>query len=86
MEKYRAYFYTKSHDYVVNRKATQNPIIASKKIIKNLEAGIPPGHFGSLEDVAYAALYLASDRFGDMTGIELNVDGGILAGSEARPE
>ncbi len=57
-----------------------------EKIIKSVEAGIPLGNFGSPEDVAYAALYLASDEAKYVTGIELNVDGGILAGSEANPE
>lgn len=57
-----------------------------EKIIKSVEAGIPLGHFGEPEDVAYAALYLASEESKYVTGIELNVDGGILAGSEARPE
>lgn len=47
---------------------------------------MPPAHFGSPENVAFAALYLASDQFGYMTRTELNVDGGILAGSDARPE
>ncbi|QTH63307.1 SDR family oxidoreductase [Psychrosphaera ytuae] len=53
--------------------------------IKNIESGIPIGHMGSPEDVAYAALYLASDEAKYVTGIELNVDGGILAGSTASP-
>jgi NAD(P)-dependent dehydrogenase (short-subunit alcohol dehydrogenase family) len=37
-------------------------------------------------DVAYGILYLASDESAYVTGIELTVDGGILAGSEAKPE
>ena len=53
--------------------------------IKNIESGIPIGHMGSPEDVAYAALYLASDEAKYVTGIEPNVDGGILAGSTASP-
>lgn len=57
-----------------------------EKIIKSVEVGIPLGHFGTPEDVAFAALYLASDESKYVTGIELNVDGGILAGSEAKPE
>ncbi|MFC3416207.1 glucose 1-dehydrogenase [Algoriphagus hitonicola] len=56
------------------------------KIIKEVERGIPLRHFGSPRDVAFAALYLASDESKYVTGIELNVDGGILAGLEARPE
>ncbi|MEB2785800.1 SDR family oxidoreductase [Algoriphagus sp. E1-3-M2] len=51
-----------------------------------MEAGIPLRHFGAPEDVAFAALYLASDESKYVTRIELNVDGGILAGSEAKPE
>ena len=38
---------------------------------------IPLGRFGLPEDVAYAALYLASDESSWTTGLELVVDGGI---------
>jgi 3(or 17)beta-hydroxysteroid dehydrogenase len=54
--------------------------------IKAIAAGIPIGHMGEPIDVAYAALFLASDESKYITGIELNVDGGILAGSSAAPE
>ena len=37
-------------------------------------------------DVAYAVLYLASDESKYITGAELNIDGGILAGSSASPK
>jgi 3(or 17)beta-hydroxysteroid dehydrogenase len=57
-----------------------------RQIIKQVEAGIPLGHFGEPSDVAYAALFLASDESKYVTGIELNIDGGILAGAEAQPE
>lgn len=53
--------------------------------IKTIAAGIPLGRMGTPEDVAYAALYLASDEAKYVTGIELNIDGGILAGSTATP-
>jgi NAD(P)-dependent dehydrogenase (short-subunit alcohol dehydrogenase family) len=36
-------------------------------------------------DVAWAALYLASDESRYLTGEEINIDGGILAGSTAAP-
>ena len=54
------------------------------EIIKEIEEGIPLGHFGEPLDVAYGALYLVSDESKYLTGIELTIDGGILAGSEAR--
>ena len=54
------------------------------QIIAQVEAGIPLGHFGEPIDVAYGALYLASDESKYVTGIELTIDGGILAGSEGR--
>jgi 2-keto-3-deoxy-L-fuconate dehydrogenase len=40
----------------------------------------PMHRFGQAEEVAEAALYLASDASGFTTGIELPVDGGWLAG------
>ncbi len=40
---------------------------------------IPLGRFGLPEDIAYAALYLASDESSWMTGTEFVVDGGITA-------
>jgi NAD(P)-dependent dehydrogenase (short-subunit alcohol dehydrogenase family) len=56
-----------------------------KQIIEEIEFGIPLGHFGEPFDVAYGVLYLASDESKYVTGIELTIDGGILAGSEAKP-
>lgn len=47
---------------------------------------IPMRKLGTAEDVAYAALFLASDEAKYITGIELTVDGGILAGSSAAPK
>lgn len=58
---------------------------ARKNMIEEIEAGIPLGHFGEPMDVAYGILYLASDESKYVTGIELTFDGGILAGSEAKP-
>jgi NAD(P)-dependent dehydrogenase (short-subunit alcohol dehydrogenase family) len=40
----------------------------------------PMGRFGDVRDIASAALYLASDESAFVTGIELPVDGGWLAG------
>jgi len=46
---------------------------------------VPLGHMGDPIDVAYAVLYLASDESKYVTGTELTLDGGILAGSTAAP-
>ncbi|MED7819294.1 SDR family oxidoreductase [Francisella sp. 19S2-4] len=53
--------------------------------IKMISQDIPLKRMGEARDVAYATLYLASDESKYVTGIELNVDGGILAGSSASP-
>lgn len=46
---------------------------------------IPMQEMGTPEDVAKAVLFLASDESRYITGIELTVDGGILAGATATP-
>ncbi|MEI6890757.1 MAG: SDR family oxidoreductase [Pontiella sp.] len=56
-----------------------------KEAIKRIAADVPLGTMGDPIDVAYAALYLASDESKYVTGVELNIDGGILAGSTAAP-
>jgi 3(or 17)beta-hydroxysteroid dehydrogenase len=53
------------------------------KNIQRMNSEIPLGYMGKPIDVANAALYLASDESVYVTGIELTVDGGILAGSSA---
>jgi NAD(P)-dependent dehydrogenase (short-subunit alcohol dehydrogenase family) len=45
----------------------------------------PMRRFGRPEEVAAVAVMLASDEAGYMNGAELNLDGGILAGSVATP-
>lgn len=40
---------------------------------------IPMGRFGEAKEIAYAALYLASDESSFVTGTEFTVDGGITA-------
>ena len=47
---------------------------------------IPMQKMGSAEDVDNAILFLASDESKYITGIELTVDGGILAGASATPQ
>lgn len=50
-----------------------------------LVADTPLRRFGTVEEVAALALYLASEESGYMTGAELTLDGGLLAGSAASP-
>lgn len=51
--------------------------------IAEFSKNIPLKRMGSPIDVAYAALYLASDESQFMTGTEILLDGGIMAGSAA---
>lgn len=45
----------------------------------------PLRRFGTPEEVAAVAVLLGSDECGYLTGAEINIDGGILAGSAASP-
>lgn len=49
-------------------------------------ADTPMKRFGTPEEVAAVAVMLASDEAAYMTGTELTLDGGLLAGSAASPE
>ena len=46
----------------------------------------PARRFGTPEEVAAIAVMLASDEASYITGSEINIDGGLLAGSIATPE
>jgi len=49
-------------------------------------ADTPLHRFGDPDEVAALAVLLASDEAAYMTGAELNIDGGLLAGSAAAPK
>ncbi len=49
-------------------------------------ADTPLRRFGEPAEVAPLAVLLASDEAGYMTGADLSLDGGLLAGTAARPE
>lgn len=70
---------TKIWDDLFNQAKTREQAIA------DIAAGVPLGHMGEPLDVANAVLYLGSDESKYITGIELTIDGGILAGSAAAP-
>lgn len=57
-----------------------------QQLIEEIARQIPFKRMGEPIDVAYAVLYLASDESRYITGIELTIDGGILAGSAAPPK
>jgi 3-oxoacyl-[acyl-carrier protein] reductase len=48
-------------------------------VVARMLAGVPLGRFGTPEDVAAAAVYLASDEAAFITGLALPIDGGSLA-------
>ena len=48
-------------------------------------AETPLKRFGTPDEVAALAVMLASDEAAYMTGAELTIDGGLLAGSAASP-
>lgn len=53
--------------------------------MRALTADTPLKRFGTSEEVAAMAAYLASDESSYVTGSEFHIDGGILAGSAAAP-
>lgn len=57
-----------------------------EKRMVEIAQDIPMRKMGTSEDVANAIVYLTSDESKYVTGIELSIDGGILAGSAASPK
>ena len=77
------------HGITVNAIAPgliETPMLASMnaRAREKLIAKIPVGHTGTPEDIAEAAAYLCSPAAGYLTGVVLDVDGGISIGSSLR--
>ena len=53
--------------------------------IAQISKDIPMRKMGAADDIADAIVFLASDESKYITGIELTIDGGLLAGSAASP-
>jgi 3-oxoacyl-[acyl-carrier protein] reductase len=49
---------------------------AGEEYIRQMTATVPMKKLGTIEDIAYAALYFASDEAGYVTGQTIIVDGG----------
>jgi NAD(P)-dependent dehydrogenase (short-subunit alcohol dehydrogenase family) len=60
--------------------STYNNLPNSEQVKASVLARIPLGRFGMPEDVAFAALWLASDESRYITGQIITIDGGISAG------
>jgi NAD(P)-dependent dehydrogenase (short-subunit alcohol dehydrogenase family) len=52
--------------------------VVSDELRQRIEAMIPLGHLGHVDDIAYAALFLASPMARYITGFTLDVNGGLL--------
>ncbi len=53
--------------------------LGEQEAVRKLTRGVPLKRLGEVDDVAYAALYLASDESRYITAAELRVDGGASA-------
>jgi meso-butanediol dehydrogenase / (S,S)-butanediol dehydrogenase / diacetyl reductase len=60
----------------------QERVDRDPKVFQRLVKWYPLGRVGEPEDVAKAAMFLASDDAGWISGAVLRVDGGLLAGNE----
>ena len=60
----------------------QERISRDPSVLDRLKKWYPLGRVGEPDDVAHAALFLASDEASWITGIVLRVDGGLLAGND----
>jgi 3(or 17)beta-hydroxysteroid dehydrogenase len=57
-----------------------------EELIRTVVKDTPLRRFGRVDEVAAVAVLLASDEATYITGTEINIDGGLLAGSAASPK
>jgi len=57
--------------------STEMTLVLSEEMRKKILEEIPLGRFGTCEDVAAAVKFLASDEATYITGVVLNIDGGL---------
>ncbi len=70
----------------IRTPAWQQRIEKDADVFERLKKWYPLGRIGEPEDVANAALFLASDAASWITGIVLRVDGGLMAGNPVMAE
>ncbi|WP_027001253.1 3-oxoacyl-ACP reductase FabG [Hugenholtzia roseola] len=58
--------------------ATEMTATIPQEYMEKMQAGIPVGRIGQVQDIAYAYLYLASPQAGFVNGAVLHVDGGMV--------
>jgi enoyl-[acyl-carrier-protein] reductase (NADH) len=51
-----------------------------EEILRHIDESVPTGHTTTAEDVAELALFLASRRVYNLTGVEIVLDGGVTRG------
>jgi NAD(P)-dependent dehydrogenase (short-subunit alcohol dehydrogenase family) len=63
-----------------------NPVFENTegRIQEKISEKIPMKRFGNAEEVAHAAIFLASDEASYITGAEITVDGGMSASDSLR--
>jgi 3-oxoacyl-[acyl-carrier protein] reductase len=64
----------------LDQAAADRQGISSDEVARRSAATIPAGRYGRPEEFADAAVFLASDRAGYVTGVQLRVDGGLVRG------